>query len=89
MGASTLSRLLSVLEVCDRYGVGEKTVRSWLRSGELKGIHVGRKSGGLKARIRVTEAALAEFEAARSTAPPPRRASARRRPPTDIVEFIK
>ncbi len=38
-------RLLTVQDVVDRLQVHEQTVRRWLRSGELRGYSLGRKSG--------------------------------------------
>ena len=37
--------LLSVAEVCDRLGVSERTVRDWIRSGELAAIRFGGQTG--------------------------------------------
>jgi excisionase family DNA binding protein len=45
---------LSVRDVCERFGVTEHTVLSWIRSGLLKAINVGRpperrsRGGGLR-----------------------------------------
>jgi len=38
-------RLLTVHEIVERLQVHEQTVRRWLRSGELHGYSLGRKSG--------------------------------------------
>jgi len=54
-------RLLTVQEVVDRLQVHEQTVRRWLRSGELHGYSLGRKSGW-----RIRESDLDKFLEARS-----------------------
>lgn len=74
-----------VREVRERYGVGEHTVLKWIRGGELKAIDVSRTPGG-KPKWRITEQALAEFEALRTPTPPLPRA-ARRKRTADVVEF--
>jgi len=79
----------TVKDVCARYGVGEHTVLGWIRSGDLKAIHVGRKANAKKARWRLSLAALQEFETARGSMPPAQRAPPRRRPPTNVTEFVK
>jgi excisionase family DNA binding protein len=41
----TTKELLTVSEVADRFRVSEETVRRWLRSGQLEGIRLARRSG--------------------------------------------
>ncbi len=50
-------RLFSVPEVADRLRVTEETVRTWLRSGRLRGL----RPGGRRAGWRVRESDLARF----------------------------
>jgi excisionase family DNA binding protein len=78
---------LSVKEVKDRYGVSENTVLSWIKSGQLQAINVGRTPAGKRPRWRITQQALEEFELARSSSSPTNRI--RRKKVPDIIEFIK
>jgi excisionase family DNA binding protein len=80
--------MYTVEDVTDRYGVIEHTVLKWIHSGELKAINVGRTPAARKPLWRITEQALAEFEAKRTPAPPPPRAK-RRKSPAGIIEFYK
>lgn len=77
----------TVQDISRRYGVTEHTVLAWIRSGELTAIHTGRKSGARKPRWRITEAAVAAFEAARATGPPPPPRTRRRKLPDDVIRF--
>src|SRR5262245_36983341 len=54
---------LSVADICERYGVSEHTVLGWIRSGDLKAVNVGRRSGAKKPRWRITQEAVTAFEA--------------------------
>jgi excisionase family DNA binding protein len=79
-------RLLSIRDVCERYTVSERTVLDWLHSGQLRGLNVGRRPDAGKPRWRISEEALAEFEASRTpTLPPP--VSRRKRKLADVIEF--
>jgi transposase len=78
----------SVKDIQDRFGVGEQTVLGWIRTGELKAINVSRRAGAKKPRWRITDAALAAFEALRTANPPPSK-SLRRKRPADVIEFYK
>jgi hypothetical protein len=71
-----------------RFGVTEHTVLGWIRTGELKAINVGRRARAKKPRWRITDDALAAFEALR-TPSPPSPTSPRRKRPTDVIEFYK
>lgn len=75
-------------DVCERYGVSEGTVLSWIHAGELRAINVGRTPGARKPRWRVTAQALEDFEAARSAVPPAPR-QRRRRQRDDVIEFYR
>ena len=79
-------RALTIGEVCERYGVGQATVRSWLRTGELRGVNCGRRPGSVKPRWRVTTEALAAFELIRTHNPPPPR-TRRRKQQANVIEF--
>jgi excisionase family DNA binding protein len=77
-----------VRDICNRFSVNEHTVLRWIHSGELRAINVGVSPGKKKPRWRVTEEALATFEALRTPSPPPPRTRRRRRS-ADVVEFYK
>jgi excisionase family DNA binding protein len=62
--------MLFIRDICERYGVTEHTVLGWIRSGQLRAVNVGRSPGAKKPRWRISEQALADFEAARTSAPP-------------------
>jgi excisionase family DNA binding protein len=75
-----------VRDICERYGVTEHTVLGWIRSGELRAVNVGRSPGARKPRWRISQQALTDFEAARTTAPPPPR-TRRRQQAAEVIEF--
>jgi len=77
---------LSVRDVCERYGVSEHTVLSWIRAGELRAVNVGRRALAKKPRWRITQEALEEFEQARTPAPLPPRGHPRK-VPADVIKF--
>lgn len=79
--------MYSVKDICQRYDVGEATVLKWIKNGQIEAINVGRTPNGKKPRWRVTEAALADFERARTPNPPPapRPRSSKRR--SGLVKF--
>lgn len=82
----------TIRDICNRYGVNEHTVLSWINvTHELMAVNVGVAPGKKKPRWRITEEALKDFESKRATAPPaptpPRR---RRNQSSDgVIEFIK
>jgi excisionase family DNA binding protein len=78
---------LSVRDLCERCGVSEHTVVSWIHSGQLKAVNVGRRPGAKKPRWRITREALEAFEQLRTPATPPPRT--RRKRPADVIEFYK
>lgn len=80
----------TVRDVVDRYGVHEQTVLLWIRNGELDAVNVGREPGKQKPRWRITQEALAAFEARRSTngqtdVKPQRRRRRKSKPVEDFV----
>jgi excisionase family DNA binding protein len=81
-----VDRALTVKDLCDRFGVGEHTVLGWIRSGELKAINVGRRSGMKKPRWRITPESLEAFELLRTPTPPPS-PTRRRKQSTAIIDF--
>jgi len=80
-------RAHTVKDLCERYGVGEHTILNWIRSGELRGINVGRRPGAKKPRWRVTQEAIASFELLRTHNPPPPRARRRKRSTDTTISF--
>jgi hypothetical protein len=75
----------SIHDIALRCGVSDRTVRAWIRAGELKAINVSRAANSRKPRWRITQAALDAFEAARTSSPRP--AAPRRRRKTSADEF--
>lgn len=80
--------MFTVEDLTNRYGVTEHTVLSWIHSGQLKAVNVGRTLAGKKPRWRVTEQALADFEALRTSTPEVTRTKRRKRS-AGIIEFYK
>jgi excisionase family DNA binding protein len=78
---------LTVADVARRYRVGEHTILRWINSGQLLAVNVGRSPGARKPRWRISEQALADFEAARRTTAPPPPRTRRRQRPADVIEF--
>ncbi len=78
----------TVKALCERYSVTEGTVLTWIRSGELKAINVGKRFGAKKPRWRVTQEAISAFELRRATSPPVPRAPRRKRS-QEIMDYIK
>jgi uncharacterized protein YjcR len=76
----------SVADVAERYGVSARTVVSWIRGNELSAVDCSRKTGSKKKRWRVTEAAIAAFEALRSPASPKARRRRGRQAPY-VLQF--
>lgn len=78
----------SVADVAQRYAVGGATVLHWIREGELKAVNVSRSARSKRPTWRITEAALAAFEAARTPGPPVPK-TRRNKQPSEVVEFYK
>jgi hypothetical protein len=81
-----LTPYLTPPEVAARYGVDANKVVAWIRSGQLRAINTATKAGG-RPRYRISPAAVALFEAARTTVPQPKIACRRRRDPS-VREFF-
>ena len=58
--------MLTVADLCERYGVSADTVRSWITSDQLEAINVA-PAGSKRSFYRITEEALREFERGRRT----------------------
>jgi excisionase family DNA binding protein len=82
-----MGKTLSVRDLCERYEVSEHTVLSWIHSGELRAVNVGRRPGAKRPRWRISHQALEQFELARTPTPPPPRARRRKRAESGVIEF--
>jgi excisionase family DNA binding protein len=80
--------MYTVQDIQRIFGVTDHTVLSWIRTGELRAINVGRRPGAKKPRWRITQAALEAFELARTPTPPAPRARRRKRS-DDVIQFYK
>ena len=79
---------MTVRDVKERFGVSERTVLGWIRSGEWR-RHQRRPVGrAKKPRWRISEEALEAFEQLR-TATPPQPTRKRRGKAAGVIEFIK
>jgi excisionase family DNA binding protein len=76
----------SIKNIRERFGVSEHTVLTWIHTGELRAVNVGRKAGAKKPRWRITQEALEAFEVLRTPTPVPPRVRRRKRP-AGIIEF--
>jgi len=74
----------SVKDIQEKFSVSQATVLHWLATGQLKCLNVGRDPGKRRARYRITEKQLEEFESNRATAPPTP-TTRRRKPKSDDV----
>jgi excisionase family DNA binding protein len=81
--------MFTVQDIGRRYGVTDRTVLGWIRSGELRAVNVGRQSGAFRPRWRIPQAALDAFESLRAAAPPPPTPVRRKRPPPGVIEFYR
>jgi len=79
--------MLTVAEVMERLRVGESAVLGWIAKGELKAVNVGCAPGAKRPRWRISESALAAFEAARTATPPAPRKRRSRNRAADTIEF--
>jgi excisionase family DNA binding protein len=80
--------MYTVENLTNRYGVTVHTVLKWIHTGELKAVNFGRTLAGKKPRWRITEQALAEFEAKRTPTPAVPRTKRRQRA-TEVIEFYR
>lgn len=87
--APALPRRLTVADVAECYDVGERTVLAWIKAGELQAVHAGRRRDAGKSRLRITPAALEQFEALRAVTPARPRATKRKPADDDVIEFYR
>jgi excisionase family DNA binding protein len=77
----------TIAQVAEKYGVNASTVLSWIKSGDLPAINVGRSIAKKKPRWRVTASALEQFEQLRTATPPPPPAPRRTRKKPNVIQF--
>ena len=75
----------AVRQLSERYSVSQHTILAWIRGGELRAVDVSRNPGG-RPRWRITEKALAAFEALRTPTPAPAM-KRRRKQPEQVIAF--
>ena len=76
----------NVKDIQNRFGVGEHTVLGWIISGDLQAINVCR-TGSTRAKWRITETALAQFELDRTKQPQFQTRKRARRKKKNVIEF--
>ena len=62
---------LTPRQVAEKYQVSTTTVHAWIRSGQLRAIETTASSQRLRKTYRVSQAAIDQFEQARTVAPIP------------------
>lgn len=75
-----------VSDLTARFGVAEHTILQWIRSGELRAINAARRPG-TRPSWRISEEALAAFEAARSSQPEPPQKKRRKKATAGVQQF--
>jgi excisionase family DNA binding protein len=81
-------RLLTVTEAAETLQVGQKLIRGWLRSGELRGCNVAGSPQASRQSIRIRESDLDAFLAARSCLPDEKPVRRKRRNTGDVIKFF-
>jgi excisionase family DNA binding protein len=79
--------MFTVRDIQKRYSVTVHTVLGWIRSGELRAMHVGRKLDAKKPRWRISEEAVEAFELLRTPTPPAPKVGRKRQ--NEVIEFYK
>jgi excisionase family DNA binding protein len=87
MGHDALRPWLTPPQLAHDMQVKPQTVLSWIKSGELRAINVGRR-GCTRPRYRIHRSAVIAFEQARAAVPAPKVQRRRRRQPEGIIEFF-
>jgi CubicO group peptidase (beta-lactamase class C family) len=86
---TAVTSMLTAAQVGERLGVDPEAVRSWCASKQLVAINVARNPRGKRPRWRVSEAALDEFLARRTSGKSPEAAPQRRRAKAaNIIQFF-
>jgi hypothetical protein len=78
---------LTMRNVQDRFGVGEQTVRAWVKSGQLRAINVSRLPTANRPLWRFMLADVEAFEAARLTGDPAKPAGRKKKAAPAAAEF--
>ncbi len=73
-------------QLAREWGCDVKTVRAWIRSGQLRAIDAAVRPGG-RPRFLIDRADVIAFENARAVQAPGRKPR-RRRTPASIIQFI-
>ena len=73
----------TIKQIQERFSVSQATVLHWCASGQIKAINVGRDPGKARARWRITEQALRDFEASRVATPAPQPQTRKRKKKAD------
>ena len=83
-------KTFSPVQVAKMLGVSKNTVATWIRSGEIAAINVGRKPGG-RPRYRISQEALDAFQLRRSVVAVPvtRRPKAPPYEGSGVIPFYK
>jgi hypothetical protein len=68
------------------YGVSPDKVLTWIHTGELRALNIATRPTG-RPRYVIDQAAVADFEAKRTTATP-KPARRRKQRPVDVIEFF-
>jgi transposase len=82
-----VTSFLSPPAIAKRYGVDPHKVLSWIKRGELHAIDVAGQTGG-RPRYRISQEAIAQFEARRSAEPSPKITRVRRQRDQLVEEFF-
>ena len=83
------STYLTPPEVARRFAVSCDKVLRFIASGELRAVNLASK-GSNRPRWKISEAALADFERARSAAPPPAQTPRRQRATdSECIHFFR
>jgi excisionase family DNA binding protein len=83
-----MASTLTVQQVAEYLGVGEKSVLAYIAAGHLRAMNVGRKVGGKRPTWRITGEALESFCLIRTATPPVPKTRRRKRQP-EVIEFYR
>jgi excisionase family DNA binding protein len=80
-----VAELLNIPLAARRLGIGEDAVLAHIRAGRLRAVNVG--AGPVRPRWRITEEALEQFVASRTSAPTPPAKRTRAKQP-EVIQFF-
>jgi transposase len=81
--------MLTVRDLMNRFGVGERTVLLWVASGQIKAVNVARNPAARRPSWRFREEDVLAWENGRRTGPAPAPPTRRWKHSADVIEFIK